>query len=210
MSYTLVHRDGLADLFARSPLVPAAELARVGEAVDLLAEAGRLHAATAERVAAAEARGRAAGHAEGLAEGRAEAERAQAAWLFDAHLANARARAAARAEMAGIVVGALRRIAGAVAPEALVAGLAERAVADLAPDSRLTVRVAPANAVHVRAHLHTLPAVVVDEDSGLGPTDCVIDTPAGRVLGSLDIQLQTLARRWARLGEAPDGEAADG
>lgn len=210
MTYTLLHHSDITRLFARAPLVPADDVGSLRSAIDLLGAASRLHAGLAERVAAAEAEGRAAGHAAGLAEGRAEAERAQAAWLFDAHLASARARAAARADMPRIVIGALRRIAGELAPDVLVAGLAERAVADLAPDTRMTVRVAPANAAAVAERLRAVPLVTVDPDDRLSPTDCLIETPAGRVLAGLEVQLQTLERRWSQLANGPVDEAVDG
>lgn len=209
MSYLLLHNDAVAQLFAAGPLVPPRDCGHLTRAVDLLAAAQSLHAATEARAREAEARGQAEGHARGLAEGHAEAELAHSSWLFDAHLALARDRAAQRAEMVHVTIGAIRRIAGAVAADALVAGLAERAIAELAPAGRLIVRVAPGNAATVRTRLAALPAVVVEADPDVAATDCMIETPQGRTLAGLEVQLQTLARRWATLSTADRAAATE-
>jgi flagellar biosynthesis/type III secretory pathway protein FliH len=209
MSYLLLHRDATCSLFAARPLIPAEALGHLAEALGLLRAAQSLRADMATRVADAEARGAVEGHRAGLAAGEADAVREQSAWLFDANLKAAEARAAMRRETAALVVAALRRVAGELGPDTVVAGLAERAVADLAPDRRMTVKVAPARLESVAARLRHVPLLSVEPDPGLGDSDCVIETSLGRTLAGLDVQIETLGRRWAALGPAR-AETADG
>jgi type III secretion protein L len=96
----------------------------------------------------------------------------------------------------------VRRIAGELDDGVMVAGLAERAAAQLAPDSMAVVRVAPAAIEVVRARLNGRVGLSVEADPLLGDQDCVIETALGRTHAGLDTQLTQIERMW---GEAVHG-----
>lgn len=197
MTYIVLHADRLATVLTDDPVVPAAEMPRITDAVTLFAQAGRLHADA--RAAIDEAR--AAGHAEGLVVGRAEAlaagEAETRAELFRLAIRDGEERVRRQAEVAALAIEVVRRIAGEIGAPAMVAGLAERATAALAPDSVVTIRVAPDAVAAVAARLAAHPEWTVAGDATLGPVDCVVETPLGRTRAGLDTQLAQIEKAWA-------------
>lgn len=194
MSFVLIRADAAATLMRDDPLVRAADVPVLGDVQRLLADAQSLRedarAASEKAGEAARDEGYAAGHAEGLAAG-AALVREELLRLAQADAARAEAQ---RTDLARLGLEVVRRIAADLGPADMVAALAERAAAAIAPDSQLTVRVPPAALDATRARLGA--GVAVEPDPTLGATDCVLSTPLGEVRAGLETQLAQLARQW--------------
>ncbi|NIJ22191.1 flagellar biosynthesis/type III secretory pathway protein FliH [Sphingomonas naasensis] len=201
MTFLVLHADRLATALADDPLVPAADVGRMQDAMALLAEAGALRSGADAAIAAAREAARAEGFAAGRAEGLAAAEDERRAELFRIALRDGELQRARQKDVARLAVEVVRRIAGVLDDGAVVAGLAERAAAQLAPDSVGVVRVAPDAVAAVRARLDGRAGLSVEADPALSGQDCVIETALGRTHAGLDTQLAQIARMW---GEALD------
>lgn len=194
MSFVLIRADAAATLMRDDPIVRAADVPVLGDVQRLLTDAQALRedarAASEQAGAAARDKGYAVGHAEGLAAG-AALVREELLRLAQVDAARAESQ---RGDLARLGLEVVRRIAGDLGPAAMVAALAERAAAAVAPDSQLTVRVPPAALAATRERLGA--GVAVEPDETLGATDCVLSTPLGEVRAGLETQLAQLARQW--------------
>ncbi|MDT8757384.1 hypothetical protein MZO42_01610 [Sphingomonas psychrotolerans] len=202
MSFLLLHADRLATALADDPLVPAADVGRVQDALALLAEAGDLRRGAQDAIDAAREAARAEGFATGREQGLAAAETERQAELFRIALRDSELQRERQKDIARLALEVVRRIAGEIDDGAMVAGLAERAAAQLAPDSAAVVRVAPAAVEAVRARLDGRPGLTVEADPVLQGQDCVIETALGRTHAGLDTQLAQIERMW---GETLNG-----
>lgn len=94
----------------------------------------------------------------------------------------------------------VQRIAAEMAPADVVASLAWRAAQDLLPPRAAVVRVHPDVAAAVQERLHArglaldAASLEVRPDAGLSLLDCLLDTPAGQLLASLETQLDNVTR----------------
>lgn len=195
MSWLLLHHGALASLYAGRSHVPAAEAASLADAMVLLAHAEAIAAdaaACAEhaRIAAA-ARGHAEGHAAGEASLRDEFAQSAARHAADTHAAIA----TLRAEATELALAVVRHIAGELAPDTMLAGLAVTALDRLGPGA-VTLRVAPSAVDALQRCLASRPATRVLADPTLGGLDLVIDTDSGRAHAGLDAQLALVAEHW--------------
>lgn len=194
MSFVLIHADREATLLRDDPIVPARELPAFTAARDLLDAVAALRdeaaGATEAAKEAARAEGYAAGHAEGLAAG-AAAVREELLRLVQADAVRAQEQ---RGDLARLALEVVRRIAADLGAADMVAAMADRAAAGVAPDPAPTVRVHPDALAATRARLGE--RVAVEADAALAPTDCVIATPLGEVHAGLETQLAALARAW--------------
>lgn len=202
MSFLVLHADRLATALTDDPLVPAADVGRVQDALALFAEAGDLRQGAEEAIQAARAAAHAEGFAAGHEQGLAAAETERQAELFRIALRDSELQRERQKDIARLALEVVRRIAGELDDGVMVAGLAERAAAQLAPDSVAVVRVAPAAAEVVRARLKARAGLSVEADPLLGDQDCVIETALGRTHAGLDTQLAQIERMW---GEALHG-----
>lgn len=192
--FVLIRADAAATLLRDDPIVRAADVPVLTEADRLLAAASALrddarrsseHAAQVAR-----AEGYAAGHAEGLAAGSAEIRDE----LLRLAGADAQRAAAQRADLARLALEVVRRIAADLGAPEMVAALAEKAAAAIAPETPLSVRVPPAALSRARERLGAQATVQPDET--LRETDCVLVTPLGEVRAGLETQLAQLAKQW--------------
>ena len=194
MSFVLIHADRQATLLRDDPIVPAAQVPAFTEARDLLDAVSALRDDSAglaeEAAAAARVEGYAAGHAEGVAAG-AAAVRDELIRLMQADAVRVEAQ---RADLARLALEVVRRIAADLGSAEMVAALADRAAAAVAPDPAPVVRVHADAVAATRARLD--PRVTVEADASLAPTECVIATPLGEVRAGLETQLAALARAW--------------
>lgn len=197
MSFLVLHADRLATALTDDPLVPAEDVGRVQEALGLLAEAGKLRTGAGEAIDTARETARAEGFAQGRAEGLAAAESERQAELFRIALRDRELQRERQKDIARLALEVVRRIAGELDDGAMVAGLAELAAAQLAPDSVAVVRVAPAALDAARARLDGRAGLTVQADPSLGREDCVIETALGRTHAGLDTQLAQIARTWS-------------
>lgn len=205
MSFTLLAADRVATLLADDPVVPAAEIPPLRDALALLAAARDLHDTRAAAVEAATAEGRAAGRAEGYRDGCAAGEEAAAALLADIAARERRHDAARAQEIARLALEVVRRIAGEVGPADTVAALAARAADAVAAPADLIVRVAPSALTATQARLGGRTGLRIVADPALDPLDCVVETPLGRARAGLATQLAQIARAWGLPGA---GDAA--
>jgi flagellar biosynthesis/type III secretory pathway protein FliH len=202
MTFLVLHADRLATALADDPLVPAADVGRVQDALALLAEAGDLRRGAEAATDAAREAARVEGFAAGRAEGLAAAEAERQAELFRIALRDSELQRERQKDIARLALEVVRRIAGELDAGTMVAGLAERAAAQLAPDSVAVVRVAPAAVEAVRTRLDGRAGLSVEADPSLEGQDCVIETMLGRTHAGLDTQLAQIERMW---GEALNG-----
>lgn len=198
MSFLVLHADRLATALTDDPLVPAHDVGQVQDALSLLAEAGRLRSGAGDMLQIAHETARAEGFAAGRAEGLAAAEGERKAELFRIALRDSELQRERQKDIARLALEVVRRIAGELEDGALVAGLAERAAAQLAPDSVAVVRVAPAAIESVRARLDGRAGLTVEADPLLEGQDCVIETALGRTHAGLDTQLAQIERMWGQ------------
>ncbi|ATY31861.1 FliH/SctL family protein [Sphingomonas psychrotolerans] len=196
MSFLVLHADRLATALADDPLVPTADVGRVQNALALLAEAGDLARGAEEALQAARETARAEGYAAGREEGLAAAESERQAELFRIALRDSQLQRERQKDIARLALEVVRRIAGELDSGTMVAGLAERAAAQLAPDSVAVVRVAPAAIEAVRARLDGRTGLSVEADPLLEGQDCVIETALGRTHAGLETQLAQIERMW--------------
>jgi flagellar biosynthesis/type III secretory pathway protein FliH len=196
MSFLVLHADRLATALTDDPLVPADDVGRVQDAIALLAEAGRLRTGAGDTIDAAREHARAEGFETGRSDGLAAAEAERQAELFRIALRESELQRERQKDIARLALEVVRRIAGELDDGAMVAGLAERAAAQLAPDSVAVVRVAPVAVDLVRAQLDGRAGLSVEADPSLGAQDCVIETVLGRTHAGLDTQLAQIERMW--------------
>ncbi len=194
MSWLLLHHGPAATLYTDTVRVPAAKTGMVHDTLALLARAE----ATAAAIDTAAAEARLQGHAAGEASGHAAAHAHALAELADARAAHATDAAAAieatRAQATALALEVVRHIAGSLAPDAVLAALAEQALDRVMP-GRVTVRVAPGQ-VDALARRLARPELRVLADPTLGPLDCILDTPDGRAHAGLTAQLTRVGEVW--------------
>lgn len=192
MSYVLLTSAPTATLLTERAIIPAADVASLDTAVELI-EALEAHRAVVARAARAE--GFEAGRAEGLE--RAAARTAEI--LAETHRILDAERERLRGQTAALALEVVRRIAANLGPDATVAALAERAVRDLLPEEPIRVRVAAERVGAVAARLWPIhERVEVSAEPGLDPDECLIDTPSGHVRAGLAVQLAALEKAFAR------------
>lgn len=195
-SYLLIHADRAATLLADDPIVPANDVARFGEVTALLDAASalhdRAHDARTATLAAAQAEGFAAGHAEGRAAGEASI-REELLRLAQEDAARAETQ---RGDLARLALEVVRRIAGSVGAPEIIAAIAAKAAAQVAPETAATIRVHPHAAARVAERVAGLRHIAVEGDASLGPDDCVVETALGRTRAGLDTQIAQLERSW--------------
>jgi flagellar biosynthesis/type III secretory pathway protein FliH len=197
MSLIVLHADRFATVLAVDPVIPAAGRPALDDALALLAEARSVREAATASADADRQRGFDEGKAEGLALGRQEAADEHRAELFRLAMRDGEERRARQAEMSALALEIVRRVAGDLGDDTVVAALAERAARDVAPDTVALVRVAPANHVAVAARLRDRPGLSVEPDDTIGPRDCVVETSLGRTHAGLDTQLAQIEAVWA-------------
>lgn len=196
MTFLVLHADRLATALTDDPLVPARDVGRVQDALALFAEAGSLRGGAEEAIEAARAKAQAEGFEAGREAGLAAAEAERQAELFRIAMRDSELQRERQKDIARLALEVVRRIAGDL-ESTMVAGLAERAAAQLAPDSVAVVRVAPDAVEMVRAQIGGRQGLSVEADPSLDPQDCVIETALGRTHAGLDTQLAQIERMWA-------------
>lgn len=196
MSFLLLHKGGAGTLLTDDPVVPAAEIPALQQSLKLLSHAeGRLETVAQQAAALADA-----AKQEGFEAGRRLGEAAAAAQisarLFDLEVKAAQIRAEQRVEAAKLAIEIVRRIAAEVGTETLVAGLAEKAASELAPDTHSVVRVSPASRESVSERLARFDRLTVTADPLLSDDDCVVETSSGVIRAGLETQLAAIERAW--------------
>jgi type III secretion protein L len=205
MSYHVLFPGPALSVLADNLVVPAADAPALADALSLAQRLQTLLDGEAARLQAAEKSGHAAGYAQGLADGArsAQATGAQAlARTVSQVLAQSQAQQAElRDAVLTVSLLIVRRVAAQLGPQALLQALITQALDQLcndglasgnAPDT-LVLRLHPSWLAAVREQMALATrGLAVDwrADDSLGPMDCVIDTPQGRLLAGLPAQLE--------------------
>jgi type III secretion protein L len=194
MSWLLVEQgDHL--LATDRPIVKAPERAALTDTNALLREVRGQRAAEAAAVAEAREQARFEGHAEGVESGRrafAEAVARLSAQTVAHHRRE-------EADIAQLALAALRHMVAGLGDEAMMAGIARRAVAAVMPAEQVLVETSEAMLGPVTAALgdhEGAEGVTVRADLALGDRQCRITAADGRVIADLDVQLAALEERW--------------
>lgn len=196
MSYLLIASAPSSVLLSDDPILRREDVAHLDSASEIVAG---LQAHREAARAAATAEGFARGHADGAAKAAAEV----AETLAGVHAALQAERARLRASAAPLALDIVRRIAAGLAPDEVLAALAEQAARDLLPEEPIGVRVAPDAVGAVSRRLWPIGArIEVHGDPDLAAGDCVLDTPSGRTHAGLEVQLKALETVFAVRDEA--------
>jgi flagellar biosynthesis/type III secretory pathway protein FliH len=195
VTFYLVHRDGKALVASDRPLLKAREADRLQDASALLARAEALENQSRQRRDGAEQDARQKGLAQGLEEGRS---------AFSGAIAELTAQVEAwrqtqEREVAALALAALRRMVDDIGEEAMMVGLARRAVAAVANGTEAQVHVAPALADVLAAAFagnEALREVAICADPELAAHQCRVVTSQGRIIADLAVQLAEIEKRW--------------
>lgn len=134
----------------------------------------------------------------GYQEGLEESQTQTAAQILQAVAGTIAYLAAIEGRLAGIVLGAVRKIIDEFDNETLVFHAVRNGLGLLRRDQRVTLRVAPQTAPGLRQKLsEALPDaefIEVVPDSCLNPSDCILESELGIVEASIDSQLEAIRR----------------
>lgn len=196
MSFTLL-RGGEA-LAVNGWRIPAADVARLRDAL-ALTDALRERSASADaRIAAAEAEGRRQGFEAGHAEGRAAALQDGAARAVQLSTEVRAAQSDMRDQLGRLALEVVRRISVDLGTQATLEAVAERAVREVLSDQPLVVHVPEDAASGVSRRLWPMNAEVeVVADAALGEGECVVVSRRGSTRAGLTVQLAALERAFA-------------
>jgi flagellar biosynthesis/type III secretory pathway protein FliH len=201
MTFT-VFLDRTSPAFASDRvLIKAHERKDVETAATLLSEVRVLHRESQAEIETLQSSAAARGHAEGMA---------AVTDAFDAQIAGIIAafddfRKERRADIAAAAFAAVKAIIGATDDQTIVNGLVDASLARREGEAPVTIEVAPAVAERLKTHVADRSYVTVRSNETLGPADCVILSPQGRIVADLKVQLNALAERWGVT--KPDGGA---
>lgn len=137
--------------------------------------------------------------AQGRTAGEEEGQRAGAALLAETVFATRRHLNESEGRLADIVVEAIRRVAGALDIDDLVAGMVGQLIAQAQDGAKIRLRVAPAHHARVRGLIESLAAepseaesIEVTADAALGEGACRMETESGSVETSIENQIEAL------------------
>jgi type III secretion protein L len=195
MTFHMLHLGPQGALASDRPIIKAAEHESLADVFALLARLRTVEAAQAEAAREAMADARARGHAEGFADGRAAFAKAIAEMAAEASLH----RQAEEEEIAALAMAAVRQMVGAIGDEAMMAGIARRAVATVAPSGPILVETSEAMLPAVETALAEAQEdrpVNIRADPALADHQCRIAAGDGRIIADLSVQLAALEQRW--------------
>lgn len=197
MTFYVIHAGAAATLASDDAVVPAADIAILRSANEVLLRADAIGDAVATSAEAVRLKAEATGTAAGLTAGRDAALAEAQAHLLDLTARAAADRAIARSDVSRLALEVVRRIASEVGSVEMVAALAERAAADLLPETVATVRVPIAAVAATSARLIGYAGLTVVADAELSDNDCIVDTLLGVSHAGLDIQLAAVEKAWS-------------
>lgn len=192
MSFTLFLDRDVPAVAVRKKIIKAHELADFTEADALLRGVRALKAEAEADIAARRASAETDGRQAGLAEVEATVSEALSALTarIDAFEAER------RDEIAGAAFAAVRAVIGTLEDETVLQGLVAASLSRIGEDTALTIEVAPVMLAQISAQLEDHPNIALRANEALGPLDCHIVSPQGRIVADLQLQLDALAERW--------------
>lgn len=200
MTFFALIRNAHVNLATNKLVLPAEDVATFLNTIELGNELKRLVEESAESIKLQEQRGFEVGYEEGKTEGKVAAQKELAEKLMSLSRSAAYHRENLRASVVKLAIQVVRKVAGEIGAPEVVAGLADVAAKELVPDVSLCVRVHPAAVDKVSAQLEISlsnnagqPVYFdVRADESLDQFDCIIDTPFGSTIASLEDQLNRL------------------
>lgn len=194
MSFCIVHDDGKTLIATERRLIKAGERAILDDACALLARARDIEEQMRLRHAEAERDAKACGLQEGHEEGRRAFVAAIERLLRDVR----NHRLAEEREIAVLALAALRRMIDDIGDEAMMMGIARRAVSAAASGGGTIVHVAPELRDAVAAAVEPEGAgIAVRSDPALSLHECRVMTGEGRIIADLAVQLAAIEGRWS-------------
>lgn len=211
--FVLLHAHPQLSLATDKLLLPPEQVPAFADAMALAEALGRLRDGEESRIQAAVAAGLAQGIAAGRAQGHLEARQAAATEVADTTrtlVQQAKSnQQALEQQVVALALLVVRRIAASLAPEKVLAVLARQALEHIASQRDAVaasqadtpawrgclLHLPPALLPAVQALLGDTPGLRLIADDSLTSLDCVLDTPAGRLLAGLDTQLNRVQAR---------------
>lgn len=191
MSGYVLLRKSSATLLAESPLIKASDVSRIGTLADLIAELeAEKDAVEVARDDAREA-GRNQGRVEGRLEGLEEARVEAGTRLGEALRMLSMEQERIRNDAVSLAVAVARRLLPEAGNEKLLLRLAERAVAELADEHPMLIRVCPEDYMTVKGAFADL-GMPVEPDERLVRGRIVVETERGSAEAGLEARLDTL------------------
>ncbi len=200
MTFRLFSTGDASVLFGDRAIIRAEEAQTLRDASELLEQAAAILADAQTAQDTAVSNGLRTGREAAIAERQAFVAETLAPFIDEV----AAQRDRLREDIATLALKAVKHILGALPAEITLTALADKALERLPVETVERIVVAPALAQELAARLPQHLAGRVTGDDRLRPDDCVIESRSGKVIASLDLQLERLAERW----QVSSGEAA--
>jgi flagellar biosynthesis/type III secretory pathway protein FliH len=205
MSYHLYGSPASLAIGKQGAIVKAADRDDFSSALVLREALVKMQQDMTERAATVQAEAQAQGFAEGR--GAVDAHISQA--IADLHNQIKEFEAQVQDQIASAAFAATCAIIGQIPPDQVLTGIVQEAVGRLEQQNEnvLQIEVAPAMLTQIMVHLNAQTGAKLVSNPALSNHDCVLVTAAGRLVASLDVQLDSLAKRWG-IGETSTPNAA--
>lgn len=195
VNYVVVHANRSMQIAATGKVVPPGEVAQFRDALECATSLGQLLASERKRIDDARTEAQLQGFEAGSARAFEELGQefassvARLAGEFEAH------QAAARQAVTTLALAIVRKVVPTLGADVVVPGLLQHALSSFVDERPLRARVHPSAVETIVRKLSELDVVLpVMGDDTLNPYDCVLDTAHGRLVASLDEQLDAIER----------------
>ncbi len=114
-------------------------------------------------------------------------------------------------QIASAAYAATQAIIGKLPDDIVLSGIVNEAIARLASqnDAITNIEISPSMLDRIASHLPQDSATKLVANTSLSQHDCVIVTTTGRLVASLDVQMESLAKRWGVPMTSDETEPAD-
>jgi flagellar biosynthesis/type III secretory pathway protein FliH len=205
MSYHLYGSPATLAIGKQGAIVKSADREEFSTALDLRKALLQMQQDATERAAILQSEAQARGFAEGR--GAVDAHISQAIADLNGRITEFEAQV--QDQIASAALAATRAIIGQIPSDQVLTGIVQEAVGRLEQQNEnvLQIEVAPAMLTQVMTHLNAQTGAKLVANPALSDQDCVVVTAAGRLVASLDVQLDSLAKRWG-IGTVSSPDAA--
>ncbi len=194
MTYHLYGSPETIAIGAPTSLIKASQRQAFVDAVDLCVTLKAMQGDMNERIQAAEDQAKSDGFAAG--QSAATDQMAQAIIAMQEQLT--RFEAQVQEQIAGAAFAATQAIIGKLPADIVLSGIVNEAVSrlDLQNETIANIEISPSMLQHISSHLPQETTTKLIANAALSHHDCVIVTASGRLVASLDVQMESLAKRW--------------
>lgn len=186
--YSVLTLGGAQAVISDSALIKRSERQDYETAAALLSAASKIRADSANAATLA--------HSEAYADA-AEAARAEFTHSLNTQLQNfsvdlERDKEARRTDIADAAFAAIKAILGEIGNAEMMQAMVAKTLSNLEKQEVLSVHVSPV----ISAAIAPLNGIEIISDPAFGPYDCRVVTAESRIIASLSVQLDTIAKRW--------------